>query len=220
MRLDQKKKGFTLIELLIVVAIIAILALIAVPNFLEAQTRSKISRVFADMRSVIIAMETYFSDFNGYPEHIDWNPAVPRASQRMWFDALTSPISYITSMPTDPFQFPFSTGGFGRTPWAGGYFHYDPINNTWDGIMGDTWGPWSGFVPEFRSKGFWYVLWSPGPDGDHDFAGTSGGGGQWGAPPGNNKGSAMACFYDATNGTVSSGDLIRLGPGSSDMLRF
>ncbi|MEO8376979.1 MAG: prepilin-type N-terminal cleavage/methylation domain-containing protein, partial [Candidatus Sumerlaeota bacterium] len=61
------KKGFTLIELLIVVAIIAILAAIAVPNFLEAQTRSKVSRVKADMRSIATAVEAYRIDNNTYP---------------------------------------------------------------------------------------------------------------------------------------------------------
>jgi type II secretion system protein G len=61
------KKAFTLIELLIVVAIIAILAAIAVPNFLEAQTRSKVSRTKADMRSVSVALEAYATDNNRYP---------------------------------------------------------------------------------------------------------------------------------------------------------
>jgi prepilin-type N-terminal cleavage/methylation domain-containing protein len=61
------KKGFTLIELLIVVAIIAILAAIAVPNFLEAQVRSKVSRVQADQRSMATALASYYVDNNGYP---------------------------------------------------------------------------------------------------------------------------------------------------------
>ncbi len=62
-----KKRGFTLIELLIVVAIIAILAAIAVPNFLEAQVRSKVSRVKSDMRTLATGIEAYYVDYNHAP---------------------------------------------------------------------------------------------------------------------------------------------------------
>ncbi|MCC5876390.1 MAG: prepilin-type N-terminal cleavage/methylation domain-containing protein, partial [Candidatus Sumerlaeia bacterium] len=65
------RTGFTLIELLIVVAIIAILAAIAVPNFLEAQTRAKVARVNSDLRSLATAIEAYRVDNNDYPEGTD-----------------------------------------------------------------------------------------------------------------------------------------------------
>ena len=92
--------AFTLIELLIVVAIIAILALIAVPNFLEAQTRAKVSRVKNDMRTIATAWEAYHVDWNCYPRDQD---------NRLWHSSqfglrqVTTPIAYITSPPMDPF---------------------------------------------------------------------------------------------------------------------
>jgi prepilin-type N-terminal cleavage/methylation domain-containing protein len=63
----KKYSAFTLIELLIVVAIIAILAAIAVPNFLDAQVRSRVARVQSDMRMVATAIEAYRIDNNTYP---------------------------------------------------------------------------------------------------------------------------------------------------------
>ncbi len=120
------KQAFTLIELLIVVAIIAILAAIAVPNFLEAQTRSKVARVKADFRSIATAVETYRIDNNDYPEGTD-NPAnYPQEIVNFFgpkargyyafrtqsasglqvgrdFHGITTPIAYITTIPTDPF---------------------------------------------------------------------------------------------------------------------
>src|SRR5262245_12822336 len=62
----MKKSGFTLIELLIVVAIIAILAAIAIPNLLEGKVRAKTSCVKADMKTLVTALEAYRTDNNAY----------------------------------------------------------------------------------------------------------------------------------------------------------
>lgn len=95
----MKKRGFTLIELLVVVAVIAILAAIAIPNFLEAQTRSKVSRVKADMASLATALEAFRVDRNAYPP--DSSYGVVEYLERLTY--LTTPVSYITSVPSDPF---------------------------------------------------------------------------------------------------------------------
>ncbi len=89
-------KAFTLIELLIVVAIIAILAAIAIPNFLEAQIRAKVSRAKADLRSVGTALETYAVDWNRYPPNDGAYNVIPCE--------ITTPQAYITtSRLVDPF---------------------------------------------------------------------------------------------------------------------
>ena len=114
-RVPQGTRGFTLIELLIVVAIIAILAAIAVPNFLEAQTRSKVSRALADLRSLATALEAYRVDFNRYtPDPIFYNsvwngggsrwPGGGTMSQTqvdnyLALQRLTTPVAYLTSVP-------------------------------------------------------------------------------------------------------------------------
>jgi type IV pilus assembly protein PilA len=62
----KKKKGFTLIELLIVVAIIAILAAIAIPQFSSYRIRGYNSAALADLRNGRTAEEAFFSDWQAY----------------------------------------------------------------------------------------------------------------------------------------------------------
>src|SRR4051812_41919949 len=62
--LNKKRAGFTLVEIMIVVAIIALLAAIAVPNFLRARKRSQATRILEDLRLIDSAIDQYAIETN------------------------------------------------------------------------------------------------------------------------------------------------------------
>ena len=62
----KNRKGFTLIELLIVVAIIAILAAIAIPQFSQYRIKGYNSAALADLRNAKTGEEAFFSDWQVY----------------------------------------------------------------------------------------------------------------------------------------------------------
>lgn len=82
----SKKKGFTLIELMIVIAIIAILAAILVPNFLRARAQGQWTQCQSNCKNIGTALEMYSTDNAGhYPNEMtsltpNYLKALPKCS--------------------------------------------------------------------------------------------------------------------------------------------
>ena len=62
--LKKSRKGFTLVELMVVVAVIAILAAIAMPQFLSAADRARTAKETADIQIIKNATQLYMIDKN------------------------------------------------------------------------------------------------------------------------------------------------------------
>lgn len=217
------KRGFTLIELLIVVAIIAILAAIAVPNFLEAQVRAKVSRAKADLRSIATGLESYHIDQNKYMHCNTQSWALsfgsPLPGMKPVLERLTTPIAYMTSGAsyTDPFE---GTHAYYNADFSGEevlqnvaqsmgvmnsatpnkVYRYIARNAVDTAMLGQN----------DNRKAEWYLLESCGPDKHYH---------RMGFPLNvndtvNNRGVLYRAIYDPTNGTVSRGSIWRGGGGA------
>jgi prepilin-type N-terminal cleavage/methylation domain-containing protein len=187
----KRGDGFTLIELLIVVAIIGILAAIAIPNFLEAQTRAKVARVESDERTLGMALEMYYLEYNDYPPKSAWGSHTNAA----YFNALSTPIAFISCADCvdDPFQ-------------------YEPDHDSMEGLRYGYYQPykvpWKFMVyPFYRgtminpARYLWWIV-SRGPDRAMN------------ADPNDTTAVPLGQYYpyDPSNGTVSDGDINRMGP--------
>lgn len=191
----MNRRAFTLIELLIVVAIIAVLAAIATPNFLEAQTRSKLARVKSDMRTLMTSLESYGIDHNAYPAAEGFFKPMP--SDR--FNALTTPIAYITSVPRDPFS---RRTGNSYEDSIRAFDHQEPLDTYLYNLATHQFGP--GNIDTKYNRMSW-SLTSGGPDRIIEFPYYAF------ADTFIKSGSHILYVYDASNGTVSSGEIFRRG---------
>jgi prepilin-type N-terminal cleavage/methylation domain-containing protein len=218
------KRGFSLLELLVVIAIISILAAIAVPNFLDAQFKTRIAKVHADLADLSKAIEAYFIEYRVYPaadhsrdslggkganlglvDASDLFLNLPtfrhRRDDSHTLAQLTTPVAYINAYPFDPFA----------TANSATYSYSTPDEFT----LGDT----------ITQRG--WIAWSVGPGGGDN---VDNGNGYSGPVPLNNVEVAgrtrvaeefynpksyvpsnvlKTASYDPTNGTRSPGIISR-----------
>ena len=190
----NNRKGFTLIEFLIIVAIIRILATIAVPKFLNAQKCAKVTRAESDIRNIDQAIRMYVMDNKFYPvKHgLMHERSVP----------LTIPISYMSSIPLDPFNPNPLDNSSGPKDVLNVLGNYDYWTRYWaHQFLGGRsyWEQITAFPPnryEWQLRGLgpttkWIaeLLYSPG----HPRAGEY-------------------VSYEMSNGLYSEGNIVRYGP--------
>ncbi len=195
MRVKRFSVGFTLIELLVVVAIIGILAAIAIPNFLNAMARARVARAKSEMTMLASMLECYYVDQNCYPPSCGvgpyFDPSWYANPVSLRLIPLTTPVAYMSSVPKgDPF--PPNALPDVTAPIFDDYDTYDYM----DSANRRGWG--SGTT----SGGVWRLA-SSGPDRMQAWGGST--------MEISTNAHQLGVDYDPTNGTISGGDIVRVG---------
>lgn len=193
------RRGFTLIELLIVIAIILILIAIALPNFLEAQMRAKVTKSNAEIRTLATALESYQTDYNGkYPFPADEVGTWPSPLADPWFDqtappVLSTPVAYLTDARI--------RDSFNQVEDIVPHYHYSTREVAQIQSDEATMDEYVFSIVWAYRRNAQYFLLSHGPNLDHD-------------PPSDSENPDWrnGMQYSPTNGTTSKGDIVFFGP--------
>ncbi|MHA3771586.1 type IV pilin protein [Verrucomicrobiota bacterium sgz303538] len=136
-KLNSRRGGFTLVEIMIVVAIIALLATIAIPNFLRARKRSQASALLEDLRIIEAAKDQYAIEYN-----LKGNAAITWANLKNYIKpsaAVYNRPAGTGGNPTDLFGSDITVGLVDSTPQIGqgtydAFTDVDLTVNFWGGF--------------------------------------------------------------------------------------
>ena len=129
----RKNKGFTLIELMIVVAIIAILAAIAIPNFMKFVAKTKRSEAKSNLEAIYKAEVLWFGEYDTFSTSFSTIRWKPEGNIYYYTFGVGDPLELEgkklaapTGMPVTPGA---STSSFTACAW--GNIDSDPLEDVW-----------------------------------------------------------------------------------------
>lgn len=105
-----RARGFTLIELMVTVAVVAILAAIALPNYSDYVRRGRLTEVFSTLSGQRVKMEQFFQDNRVYTGACAANTVAP--------PPVSANFAYVCAFPT-PAQYTITATGNAGGPMAG-----------------------------------------------------------------------------------------------------
>jgi prepilin-type N-terminal cleavage/methylation domain-containing protein len=109
-KIRRRSGGFTLIELMIVIAIIAILAAILVPNFIRARAQGQLTACKSNLKNIGTALEMYSTDWSGKyptgttvltPNYLKTIPECPAAATNTYTSTFGSSATFNPDSYTD-----------------------------------------------------------------------------------------------------------------------
>lgn len=161
---------------------------------MNAQTRAKIARAQSDIRTIVQAIRMYSLDRNFYP--------VKTGNMDERYIPLTTPVSYMSSVPLDPFNKTPKETGFGKKDLSNPKGNYDYWTRYWANqskIDGTYWNAQIAFPAnkfEWQLRGF-------GPTAEWI--------GDLVYPVGHEK-AGLYIDYEPSNGLLSKGNIVSYGP--------
>lgn len=224
----SRKTAFSIIELAVILAIIALLTIIALPNFVDSQTRTSVSRAKAEMRSLATALESYRigqpnPSIQYYPDCHTFGASMSYMSDGPILERLSTPVAYISnSSLRDPFPVRYrisvanaasiSSATLIAAVTGDANFDYNCYYyQSWNGSTRTALNS----IPPYPTTATAWLLHSSGPDKAYYNLG-----GILATDDISQLPYTMQMIYDPTNGLSSPGSIWRTGGGANPTAPF